>query len=62
MIARQLLQLCKAYNMDEFCRHVLPLLVDNLAKDQVATVRQAAVEVVSWLVILYCHSSYLLLH
>jgi len=46
--ARLMLQLYKAYTVDEFCRHILPMLVENLAKDHVAEVRLAAVKVVSY--------------
>jgi len=33
--------------VDDFCRYILPVLIENLAKDHVAEVRLAAVEVVS---------------
>ena len=49
MIVRQLLRLYEAYTADEFCEHILPVVIGNLAKDQVAKVRQAATEVVSFL-------------
>ena len=44
---RQLLGLYEAYTVDEYCRYVLPVVVGKLATDQVAAVRQAAVQVVS---------------
>jgi len=53
MTARQLSRLSEAYTAEEFCHHILPVIVGNLAKDQVATVRQAAIEAVSFLVIFY---------
>ena len=54
VFARLLLQLYEVYTVDEFCHHILPVLVENLAKDQVAEVRLAAVQVVSCSVILHC--------
>ena len=47
MVARQLFRLYEAYTVDEYCSHILPVIVGTLAKDRVAKVRQAAVEVVS---------------
>jgi len=52
---RQLSRLSEAYTADEFCRHILPVIIGNLAKDQVAAVRQAAVEAVSFLLFLQHH-------
>ena len=45
--ARLMLQLYRAYTVDDFCHYILPVLIENLAKDHVAEVRLAAVEVVS---------------
>ena len=49
MIVRQLLRLYEAYTADEFCEHILPVVMGNLAKDRVAKVRQTAIEVVGFL-------------
>ena len=48
VIDRQLSRLYEAYTVDEFCRHILPVIIGTLAKDKVAKVRQASVEVVSF--------------
>jgi len=49
VLTRQLSRLYEAYTVDEFCQHILPVIIANLAKDQVAKVRQAAIEAVSFL-------------